>query len=160
MVIQQAFDPHRFQQPKSHHANAGPTLDFAACFACSLPLQVTCGSYHTACLTDDGKLFTCGGGLFGKLGHGDETGYPAPKLVESLKHHHIVQVACGSRHTLALSSSHAVFAWGDLESGVCGLGRATDSSTNEPIPTRIKALDDHDIVRVSACGFHSAFLSA
>jgi len=35
-------------------------------------LQVTLNKYHTVFLTDAGKVYTCGHGLGGRLGHGDE----------------------------------------------------------------------------------------
>lgn len=84
--------------------------------------QVTCGSYHTCCVTNDGELYSWGGGMYGKLGHGDECGQPLPRKVEHLKHSKVVQVACGSRHTLALLESSQVFSWGDTACGVSGHG--------------------------------------
>ena len=35
-------------------------------------LQVTLNKYHTVFLTDDGQVYSCGHGLGGRLGHGDE----------------------------------------------------------------------------------------
>ena len=67
-------------------------------------ISVTCGSYHTAAVTGSGLLFTWGGGMYGKLGHGNENGFNFPKRVESL--HDVKQVACGSRHTVCLTSSN------------------------------------------------------
>lgn len=46
--------------------------------------QVTCGSYHTAAVTGNGDLWTWGGGMYGKLGHGNEAGCSTPKRVEGL----------------------------------------------------------------------------
>lgn len=43
--------------------------------------EVTCGSYHTAAVTVNGGLYTWGGGMYGKLGHGTETGCTEPKEV-------------------------------------------------------------------------------
>lgn len=83
---------------------------------------MTCGSYHTACLSRSGTVYTFGGGLFGKLGHGNDKGMAVPRAVAALSGVCIAAVACGSRHTLALSEDGKVFSWGDLESGVCGLG--------------------------------------
>lgn len=46
--------------------------------------HVTCGSYHTAAVTGNGVLFCWGGGMYGKLGHGNEAGCSTPKRVEGL----------------------------------------------------------------------------
>jgi hypothetical protein len=45
---------------------------------------VTCGSYHTAAVTNRGDLYTWGGGMYGKLGHGKGAGCFTPKRVEGL----------------------------------------------------------------------------
>ena len=84
-------------------------------------IQVTCGSYHTAAVTSNGLLFTWGGGMYGKLGQGDENGHPTPRCVEALRAvGHVKQVACGSRHTVALMENHTVYCWGAKEDGVSG----------------------------------------
>lgn len=64
--------------------------------------HIACGSYHTAAISEDGELFTWGGGMYGKLGHGNETGQQRPTLVSGLKGQPVAQVTCGSRHTAAL----------------------------------------------------------
>ena len=46
--------------------------------------QVTFGSYHTAAVSASGDLYTWGGGMYGKLGHGNEAGCSIPKRVEGL----------------------------------------------------------------------------
>lgn len=80
-------------------------------------VQVTCGSYHTAAVTSDGSLYTWGGGMYGKLGHGNETGCSTPKRVEGLVGLCVAQIACGSRHTVVVTSTGAAFSWGDMENG-------------------------------------------
>jgi hypothetical protein len=62
----------------------------------------------------------------GKLGHGNELGHPAPCRVEALVGYKVQMMACGSRHTVALLSTGEVFAWGDRENGVCGVGEVND----------------------------------
>ena len=40
-------------------------------------VAVSAGSYHSLAVTASGTLFSCGSGMFGKLGHGDtETRLP------------------------------------------------------------------------------------
>ena len=63
-------------------------------------------------VTKAGEVFACGSSLHGKLG------LPANGLVNIQKFSHIrslqriKQVACGDYHTLALTDSGQVFAWG------------------------------------------------
>lgn len=40
---------------------------------------------------------------YGKLGHGSETGHSRPSRVEALSGTVVTQIACGSRHTVALT---------------------------------------------------------
>lgn len=118
--------------------------------------QVTCGSYHTAAVTVSGELFTWGGGMYGKLGHGNESGYTIPCLVEALKGFQVRQVACGSRHTVVLLENRDVYTWGDKENGVSGQG---DTEGHQYLPNRVEELRNKSIRQVSACGFHTACLS-
>jgi alpha-tubulin suppressor-like RCC1 family protein len=46
--------------------------------------QVSCGPYHAAAIGSDGRLFTWGDGLFGKLGHGDHCSAFSPRFVTTL----------------------------------------------------------------------------
>ena len=110
--------------------------------------QVTCGSYHTAAVTQEGGLFTWGGGMYGKLGHGNEIGFLAPKLVEALADEVVLQVACGSRHTVVLVESTvntAVYAWGDKANGVTGLGEAHG---HQYLPEQVYEITDIDVMQV------------
>lgn len=85
-------------------------------------VQVTCGSYHTAAVTSNGDLYTWGGGMYGKLGHGNEAGCSTPKRVEGLRNISVSKIACGSRHTAVVTSLGQFYTWGDKENGVAGHG--------------------------------------
>ena len=74
-------------------------------------VQVTCGSYHTAAVTETGELWTWGGGMYGKLGHGNERGESSPKRVEALANIPVSQIACGSRHTAVVTTRGDVYTW-------------------------------------------------
>lgn len=120
-------------------------------------VQVTCGSYHTAAITDRGELYSWGGGMYGKLGHGNESGHSRPCLVEALKNVFLTQIACGSRHTIALSDAHDVYTWGDQENGVAGHG---ETEGHQYVPRLVSALHGKEAIQVAACGFHTACLCA
>ncbi len=117
---------------------------------------VTCGSYHTAAVGVNGELWTWGGGMYGKLGHGGESGLSKPRIVEGLRGFRIVAVACGSRHTAAVSDEGGLWTWGDKENGVTGHGEV-DGHQYTPRP--LEKLRAHRIKAISACGFHSAVLA-
>ena len=44
--------------------------------------QVACGEAHTLFLSLDGRVWSCGDGLVGRLGHGDHETVRTPKLIE------------------------------------------------------------------------------
>mmetsp|Transcript_12295 Transcript_12295/g.23892 ORF Transcript_12295/g.23892 Transcript_12295/m.23892 type:complete len:561 (-) Transcript_12295:219-1901(-) len=128
--------------------------------------QVTCGSYHTAAVTDTGELYTWGGGMYGKLGHGNENGHSIPRKVEALKDKCVIQVACGSRHTVVLVSNSTsqnaglgskgvtdVYSWGDSDNGVSGQGDSVDG--HQYYPALLTALQNRQVCQVAACGFHT-----
>ena len=87
---------------------------------------ISAGAHHTAALTDGGDIFTWGRGHTREqgnpLGHGDLKDAPVPKRVSSLRHHTIVHVSAGDRHSLAVSETGWTFSWGDGESGQLGHG--------------------------------------
>lgn len=66
-------------------------------------VQVACGGYHTAAITDDGTLYMCGWNQCGQCGVSDNAeSVFTPRLVDSLAGKEVVGVACGEQHTIAL----------------------------------------------------------
>jgi RCC1 and BTB domain-containing protein len=118
--------------------------------------QITCGSYHTAAVTNNGELFTWGGGMYGKLGHGSESGCSTPRKVEGLGDVHVGSVACGSRHTVAVTSTGAIYSWGDKENGVAG---HASTEGHQYTPKLVDKLQNKNVVQLSACGFHTGCIT-
>lgn len=59
---------------------------------------MSCGFRHTACITEDGSLYTWGEGRNGQLGHSDQNDLLEPtKLDLSIK---VVKVECGANFTM------------------------------------------------------------
>lgn len=71
--------------------------------------HVTCGSYHTAAVSSNGDLYTWGGGMYGKLGHGSESGHSTPRRVEALVGLSVIDIACGSRHTAVVTNKGCLY---------------------------------------------------
>lgn len=90
---------------------------------------VACGSYHTLALAVDGSVFAMGLNNYGQLGLGDrEDRSVADEAIpqEAFLGHRIAQLAAGEHHSIALSSSGAVFAFGRNDSGQLGIPHITD----------------------------------
>lgn len=103
-------------------------------------VSVACGRGHTIALSDTGRLFSWGSNKNGQLGHrlrNETTGAArVPKMIEAESVQDVVftQIACGSKHTLALSTRGQVYSFGSGEHGQTGHGDTFDKST----PTRIE----------------------
>ncbi|XP_077216789.1 regulator of chromosome condensation (RCC1) family protein [Tasmannia lanceolata] len=88
-------------------------------------IQVSCGEYHTAAISENGEVYTWGLGNMGQLGHcslqyGDKE--LLPRRVVSLDGVVVKDVACGGVHTCAITIKGALYAWGGGQSGQLGLG--------------------------------------
>ena len=88
---------------------------------------VSAGMYHSCALSASGQLYTWGNNSKGQLGLGRNSDMVfSPSLVESLAGVPVAGVACGGNHTLVVTRSGAVFAWGSNNHGQLGLGDTTD----------------------------------
>ncbi|CAM0901590.1 unnamed protein product [Alopecurus aequalis] len=65
-------------------------------------VEVSCGAYHVAVLTNTGEVYTWGKGANGRLGHGDIADRKVPTLVEALRDRSVKRIACGSGFTAAI----------------------------------------------------------
>ncbi|KAE8706190.1 hypothetical protein F3Y22_tig00110403pilonHSYRG00168 [Hibiscus syriacus] len=120
-------------------------------------LSISCGTWHSALATSNGKLFTFGDGRFGVLGHGDRENSAYPKEVQMLNGLKTVKVACGVWHTAAIVevsgqsganiSSRKLFTWGDGDKHRLGHG----SKESYLLPFCVSSLIDYNFHQI-ACG--------
>ena len=96
--------------------------------------------------------------MYGKLGHGNEAGHSTPKRVEGLVGLSVAQIACGSRHTAIVTSTGALYSWGDKENGVSGHG-TTETEGHQYTPRLMERLSGKRVSQISACGFHTAVVT-
>ena len=99
-------------------------------------LQVAAGGRaHTLALTRGGAVCAAGRNVHGQLGLGegvDDT--PVLTAVEALRGEHVVQIACGNNHSLAVTLDGRVLAWG------CGAGYQLGPAGSAP---HLSARDAH-----------------
>lgn len=134
-------------------------------------VQIACGRGHSVAVDRDGRLYCWGGNDDGALGHGDRVSRPSPTLCAALYGLIVVEVACGSRHTLALvqepaspltgsggspPTSGTLYSWGWGVYGQLGHGDVGDRLE----PTAVAALVETPVVQL-ACGYrHSMVVTA
>lgn len=121
-------------------------------------IQLASGGGHVLALTKDGKVFSWGRDANGRLGldDTDDTLTPVngtvgplsprkspnkspkqaksgnqfrPVLISALQHVTVTQVTCGWNHSMCLTSTGEVYAWGNGSDGKLGLGDELDRST-------------------------------
>eukprot|EP01094_Clydonella_sp_ATCC50884_P017294 TRINITY_DN2987_c1_g2_i1.p1 TRINITY_DN2987_c1_g2~~TRINITY_DN2987_c1_g2_i1.p1 ORF type:complete len:349 (+),score=59.82 TRINITY_DN2987_c1_g2_i1:259-1305(+) len=90
---------------------------------------LSAGDDHTAAINSYGNLFTWGLGDEGQLGHGEvkrgaSPNQVYPKKVESpyLRYKKVIHVGCGHRHTVIVTDTREVAAFGLGEDGQLGYG--------------------------------------
>lgn len=71
--------------------------------------------FHSIFLSTRGHVYSCGFGLDGRLGHGNEATLVAPKLIDALKDIKITQVAASRNNTYFLTSDGFVYSCGSNE---------------------------------------------
>jgi alpha-tubulin suppressor-like RCC1 family protein len=116
-------------------------------------LQVTgiaAGLWHTLCITDIGDVYAFGGNQFGQLGVGGNSAEMSPRLIDAplLEDESCVAVACGARHSVVLTGSGKIFAWGWNKYGQLGLG----DNNNRDLPVQV-TMNDGGRAASIACGW-------
>mmetsp|Transcript_652 Transcript_652/g.1210 ORF Transcript_652/g.1210 Transcript_652/m.1210 type:complete len:532 (-) Transcript_652:74-1669(-) len=124
--------------------------------------SVACGAFHTLATTDNGSLYAWGNGECGQLGLGRMVKKQiGPWRLHTLRNDVVVSIACGNLHSLAVTDSGGVFAWGTNEVGQLGL---ETSQAQVFVPERVHLPSGSDVHAPEAtfvnCGFeHSACIT-
>uniref|UniRef100_A0A8C1TA15 Regulator of chromosome condensation (RCC1) and BTB (POZ) domain containing protein 2 n=1 Tax=Cyprinus carpio TaxID=7962 RepID=A0A8C1TA15_CYPCA len=104
---------------------------------------------HVVIATADGEVYAWGHNGYSQLGNGTTNHGLTPALVSTnLISKRVKEVACGSHHTIALTTEGEVYAWGYNNSGQVGSG----STANQPTPRRVSSCLQNKVVVNIACG--------
>jgi alpha-tubulin suppressor-like RCC1 family protein len=97
-------------------------------------------------------VFTWGRGEDGQLGLGDTSDQDEPTYVDALRGVGVRQIACGSGHTVVLSTEGEVFTWGRGDDGRLGHG----DNGWKYVPRITQALAGQVVVQVTCGSYHTA----
>ncbi|XP_041897353.1 alsin isoform X5 [Corvus kubaryi] len=123
-------------------------------------ITVAAGSFHNGAVTESGVVYMWGDNSAGQCAVANQPCVPEPQLVSicdsetsPLLSVRILQLACGEEHTLALSLSREIWAWG---SG-CQLGLIT---TTFPVtkPQKVEHLAGRVVLQIACGAYHSLAL--
>jgi len=118
--------------------------------------EVSAGDVHSLVLAASGAVFSFGWGGDGRLGHGDQSDQPTPKVIEELRSVRVCAVAAGGDHSLVLGAGGEVYSFGNGVEGRLGHGNTAIQLT----PQVIKALKGVKVRAVSAGWRHSLVLGS
>jgi alpha-tubulin suppressor-like RCC1 family protein len=100
-------------------------------------ISLSLGSTHSSALTSTGRVFIWGSNEYGKLGDGTNTDKNVPTEITSnfslIAGEKIISLSLGWYHSLALTSTARVYAWGANWNNSLGDG----TSSNRNVPTEI-----------------------
>ncbi|XP_044059535.1 probable E3 ubiquitin-protein ligase HERC6 isoform X2 [Siniperca chuatsi] len=121
-------------------------------------VSMACGRDHCLAVCTSGQVFSWGAEEDGQLGmlpqllcnHHRPSRVPIPLRVP------VIQVACGSSHSLALTKGGDVFSWGLNSHGQLGLGKEVSLQYT---PVLVIALTGVAVTQISAGATHTLFLT-
>ena len=128
---------------------------------------VSCGLYHTVCLTSTGLVVSYGGNEAGQCGHSpSKHSNVTPKVVDFHSPSKdrigtvlVKQVACGDMFTLFLSTSGQVYACGiGAYTGLNGTGQRKNE--NAAVAERIDALAAANVSVIAAGAMHALAITS
>ncbi|XP_015414591.1 PREDICTED: alsin isoform X1 [Myotis davidii] len=137
---------------------SSPILEHALVGQCVV--TVAAGSFHSGAVTESGVVYMWGDNSAGQCAVANQQWVPEPSAVSIADSEtspslavRILQLACGEEHTLALSISREIWAWGTG----CQLGLMT---TTFPVtkPQKVEHLAGRVVLQVACGAFHSLAL--
>ena len=121
-------------------------------------VAIAAGAEHSLALINDGTLRSWGDNSNGQLGNGTKTNSKVPVQVSGLTGLTVTDIAAGGFHSLAVTSTGAVWSWGFNSDGQLGNGTATDSSSPVQV-SGIGGVYGAVSVAVAGGGLHSLALT-
>eukprot|EP00882_Tetradesmus_deserticola_P032053 GHRQ01036268.1.p1 GENE.GHRQ01036268.1~~GHRQ01036268.1.p1 ORF type:complete len:372 (+),score=128.07 GHRQ01036268.1:366-1481(+) len=122
--------------------------------------SVAGGAEHSVIATDKGEVYAWGWGRYGNLGDGDRQDRHAPAAVDSTSidssGSRVTHVACGWRHSAAVTADGRVFTFGWSKYGQLGLGDHDDRL----VPAEVSGLAGRRVVAIAGGWRHTMALDS
>ncbi len=119
-------------------------------------IAIAAGVGHSLALAADGSVYAWGDNGHGQLGLGHFGEQNTPQQIPALNGKQIIAIAVGNYNSFARAADGSVYVWGMNHYGALGFGHVGDENT----PQQILALNDKNIIAISAGGYHSLVLAA
>jgi len=123
---------------------------------------VAAGDSHTIAVSEDDRVFSWGHNANGQLGLGKLFDQALPQLVPSLSGLRTGAIACGARHSLAVTSEGMqTWSWGSNVQGQLGVGQNA-LEYQRSLPALVTALSGKRgivIIQITAAACHSLVLA-
>ncbi len=121
--------------------------------------QFSAGNHHSIFLDTNGNVYSCGGGGYGQLGHGNTSDKNTPTIIQYFVTNNIIisQVSTGDYHSIFVATDGNVYSCGYGYYKQLGHGDTSNKST----PTLIQYFVDNTITisQISAGIYHSIFIA-
>jgi RCC1 and BTB domain-containing protein len=113
------------------------------------------GFQHILALSEKGEIFSWGGNRWGQLGNGSNTDNHRPENIKHLKNKFMVEICCGSYHSMALTKQGILYAWGKNDDGQIGHGCHDDLRR----PVKVIGFETEKVISISCGENHSLALT-
>ena len=109
-------------------------------------VDIHAGFYHSCCVTSNGSVMTWGGGIYGKLGHGNTENSGFPQIIKALNGKRMIRMNCSPLFTMACTVTGEAYTWGYGTKGSLGHG----DQSNLDLPKKIETLSGKKVSLLSA----------
>lgn len=116
--------------------------------------DISAGYVHSLALDNLGRVWAWGANSNGQLGDGTSTPRTAPVLLTGFGGETVARIAAGSNHSLAVTATGRVYAWGANWQGQLGDG----TTTQRLVPTLVPVLEN--VVAIGGGFSHTVALRA
>lgn len=122
------------------------------------------GYYHSALITNQGRMFVWGRNLYGQLGNGTEIDQLKPMDITSTLTTHtndlVTDMSLGYYHTIASTVKGSVYTWGLGSNGQLGNGSNISSSNPVDITSNFNLNQGEYVLQVEAGAYHNLLLTS